>query len=136
MGISGMKWCSWPFNSCWMFFKIKAKSMLKVSFKNIDQYQSSKFSKNWNFWKIPLKTCKISKIVIFFIFRSISAAVLNTDWAHNPCNLSKKPRKFKIFFVWFHVGPTVQCIQISEARIYYQYRTVIEPLEASCREQS
>ena len=90
MGISGMKWCSWPSNSCWLFFKIKAKSMLKVSLK------------------MPLKTCKISKIVIFFIFRSISAAVVNTDWAHNPCNLSKNPWKFKIFFVWFHVDPSVR----------------------------
>ena len=59
MGILGMKSCPIPSNSGWLFFKINDKSMLKVSFKNIDPYQSSKFSKNQNFWKIPQKMPKI-----------------------------------------------------------------------------
>ena len=55
MGILNMKSCPCSSNSGWLFFKNNDKSMLKVSFKNIDPCQSSKFSKNQNFWKIPQK---------------------------------------------------------------------------------
>ena len=108
MGILGMKWCACPSNSGWLFFKIIDQSMLNWKFhsKILIHIKVQNFPKIKIFEKYP-KNSQNLKNCNFFIFGSISAIFFNTEWSHNPFNLRKNPKKFQIFFVWFHSNSTV-----------------------------
>ena len=70
MGVAGIKWGPYPSTIHSFSINLNEEALLKVSFKNIDKFQSCPFSKTTFFSKRALKVQMFLKNYFFFHFWS------------------------------------------------------------------
>ena len=68
MGVAGIKWGPYPSTIHSFSINLNEEALLKVSFKNIDKFQSCPFSKTTFFSKRALKVQKFFEKLDFFSF--------------------------------------------------------------------
>ena len=67
MGVAGIKWGPYPSTIHSFLINLNEEALLKVSFKNIDKFQSCPFSKTIFFKKGPKSPKIFEKLEFFFI---------------------------------------------------------------------